>query len=103
MDELRFWLALNAVPGLGARRAKLLLGRFGGPRAVLGAPSSELRKVPGIGPELTQGITSWKKYVDLEKEFRLIEKHEVEVIVIDDSSYPGNLAKIFYPPLLLSV
>ncbi len=101
MDELRFWLALNAVPGLGARRAKLLLEQFGGPRAVLEAPRSELRKVPGIGPELTQGITTWKKYVDLEKELRLIEKHRVEVIVVDDSSYPKNLAKIFDPPLLL--
>lgn len=103
MDELKFWLALNAIPGLGAGRARLLLKQFGGPRAVLEAPNSKLRGVPGIGPELTRRITSWKEYLDLEKEFRLIEKHQAKVTIVGDNSYPENLTKIFDPPLILYV
>lgn len=103
MDKLKFWLALNAIPGLGARRARLLLGQFGNPQAVLESSCSELRRVPGIGPELTKKIVTWKKYIDLDKELRLIEKHQLKVTVIDDSSYPKNLANIFDPPLILYV
>ena len=96
-------MALNAVPGLGARRAKLLLGHFGSPRSVLEAPCSELRKVFGIGAELAGRIAGWKNSMDLEKEIHLIEKHRVKVVVINDTSYPGNLAGIFDPPLILYV
>lgn len=103
MDELKFWLALNAIPGLGARRARVLLEQFGGPRAVLESPGSELRRVPGIGPELTKKIVAWKKYITLEKEFRLIEKHQVKVAVVGGSSYPESLANIFDPPLILYI
>lgn len=103
MDELKFWLALNAIPGLGAGRAKALLGQLGRPQAILEASGSALRKIPGIGPELTGRIINWKKYLDWEKEFRLLEKHRVKVIVAGDSSYPENLANIFDPPLLLYV
>ena len=103
MDELKFWLALNAIPGLGAGRAKALLEHLGSPRAVLEASGSELRKIPGIGPELTRRIINWKKYLDWEKEFRLLEKHQVKVIIAGNRSYPESLANIFDPPLVLYV
>lgn len=103
MDKLKFWLVLNAIPGLGARRARLLLKRFGSPRAILEAPNAELRGIPGIGPELTRRIINWKEYLDLEKEFRLLEKHRVKVIIAGDRSYPQSLANIFDPPLILYV
>ncbi|NOX97902.1 MAG: DNA-protecting protein DprA [Nitrospirae bacterium] len=103
IDRLKFWLALNAIPGLGARRAKLLLKHFGSPQAILAAPSSKLRGIPGIGPELTKRIINWKTYLDLDKEFCLLEKHQVKVIVVDDSSYPKNLINIFDPPLILYI
>ncbi len=103
MDKLKFWLALNAIPGLGAGRARLLLKRFGSPRAALEASGAELRGIPGIGLKLTRRIIDREKYLDLEKEFRLLEKHQVKVIIAGDRSYPRNLADIFDPPLILYV
>ncbi|MCK4436648.1 DNA-processing protein DprA [bacterium] len=103
MHDLRYWLALNAIYGLGTQRMRLLLRRFGSPKATLEAPYKQLKEVPGIGGELAGRTANWNKYIDLEKEFALIEKHKVKVIIMEDKSYPQLLSKIFDPPLVLYV
>ena len=47
---------LEEVPGLGPKRRRALLRHFGGLRGVESAPVEDLRKLPGIGPELAQRI-----------------------------------------------
>ena len=47
---------LDEVPGLGPKRRRQLLRHFGGLRGVEAAPVEDLRKLPGIGPELAQRI-----------------------------------------------
>ena len=47
---------LEEVPGLGPKRRRQLLRHFGGLRGVEAAPVEDLRKLPGIGPELAQRI-----------------------------------------------
>lgn len=47
---------LEEVPGLGPKRHRQLLRHFGGLRGVESAPVEDLRKLPGIGPELAQRI-----------------------------------------------
>ena len=103
MDNLRYWLILNAIYGLGTQRMRLLLRHFGSPKATLEASCKQLKEVPGIGGELARRTVNWNKYIDLEKEFALIEKHKVKVIIIEDKSYPQLLSKIFDPPLVLYV
>lgn len=80
---------------------RLLLRRFGDPKATLKTPYKQLKEVPGIGGELARRIINWNEYIDLEKEFSLIEKHKAKVIIMEDKSYPPLLSKIFDPPLVL--
>ena len=47
---------LDEVPGLGPKRRRQLLRHFGGLRGIEAAPVEDLRKLPGIGPELAQRI-----------------------------------------------
>ncbi len=47
---------LEEVPGLGPKRRRALLRHFGGLRGVEAAALEDLRKLPGIGPELAQRI-----------------------------------------------
>lgn len=49
---------LRGIPGIGARRERLLLSHFGSLEGVRLAPQEELAKLPGIGPELAQQIKS---------------------------------------------
>jgi len=48
--------ALQGVPGLGAKRAALLLRHFGSVAALRRASADEIMRVPGIGPRLAAGI-----------------------------------------------
>lgn len=48
--------ALDAIPGLGPRRAQALLKKFGSVRRVAAASLEELCEVPGIGPGLAAVI-----------------------------------------------
>lgn len=48
--------ALQDIPGVGPRRARLLLRRFGSLEGVRQATAEELAAVTGIGPELAEGI-----------------------------------------------
>ncbi|PJD92753.1 MAG: excinuclease ABC subunit C [Legionella sp.] len=48
--------SLESIEGIGPKRRKALLQRFGGIRALRNAPISELLKVPGINQDLAQKI-----------------------------------------------
>ena len=48
--------ALDAVPGLGPAKAKVLLAHFGSVRAIAAASVDDLCNVKGIGPALAAGI-----------------------------------------------
>jgi len=100
---MKYWLALNAISGLGPQRARELLRRFGNPEAILNASERSLREVPGVGETLARKIVTWKEEINIEKELELIEKRNIRVLTIEDSGYPIPLSKIFAPPLILYV
>jgi fanconi anemia group M protein len=47
---------VEGLPGIGPRRARQLLDRFGTPAAIMRATPSELTQVSGIGPKRAQQI-----------------------------------------------
>ena len=54
--ERAAWIALALTPGVGDERLAALLARFGSAAAVLEAPASALREVPGVGAALAAAI-----------------------------------------------
>ncbi|MBT9146874.1 MAG: DNA processing protein DprA [Syntrophomonadaceae bacterium] len=101
--EMKYWLALNAISGLGPRRGRELLKSFGNPEAILNASERRLREVSEIGDTLARKIVAWREEINIEKELELIAKGNIKVLTIEDSGYPSYLSKIFDPPLVLYV
>jgi len=54
-----FTSALDSVPGIGAKRKRALLRRFGSLKAIREAPIEELASVSGITPSLAQKIKEY--------------------------------------------
>ncbi len=57
-DSTFYFLALQAVEGIGCRGARKLLEHFGNPKKVLLADESELLEVHGIGTRLVENLKS---------------------------------------------
>jgi excinuclease ABC subunit C len=49
---------LDGIPGLGEKRRKALLGRFGSVKRIRQATVEELAGVPGIGPALAAVVAA---------------------------------------------
>jgi DNA processing protein len=96
-DELR----LTLVDGVGPRIRMALLERFGSSAAVLAAPPSELRTVPGVGPKLAPRIAAARDEIDAAGELALCREHGIALLSERDDAYPRLLKEIPDPPGIL--
>lgn len=102
-DSLEATLRLALVPGVGPLTRKALLEHFGSSSAVLAAAPSELRRVPGVGPQLTHCILSAGETVDVEAELQVCREHGVTILTDSDPEYPRLLKEIHNPPAVLFI
>jgi fanconi anemia group M protein len=56
IEELYASYLVEGLPGVGPRRARMLLAHFGSPAAIMCAAAEDLAKVPGIGKKSAQRI-----------------------------------------------
>ena len=103
MSDVRDWIALNLIPGVGPRSFLRLLSEFRSPDRILAARERELAQVLGPKREIAQRIANYRDVVDIETEMELIEQHDVTVVTLEDPRYPLRLAEIYEPPILLYI
>jgi DNA processing protein len=94
---------LSLISGVGPRLRKALLEEFGSAAAVLSAAPSELRRVQGIGPELTRRIAVAREDIDVQAELDLCAANGVAILSECDPAYPRALREIHDPPGVLFV
>ena len=109
-SEIRNWLTLRAIPGISDNLYKRLIEKFSSPEKVLGAKEDDLAKVPEIRRDVLQTIVSGSKGIsaspagrDLNEELERIKRYKIDIITLNDESYPENLKEIYDPPPLLYV
>lgn len=101
VEDLKPWILLNLVPGLGPRLTKALLEKFHSPEAVINASVQDLAQVPHLGfNTATKLFDSFKKY-KTDQEIASMRIHGVKAIVINKSDYPSSLKSIWDPPPIL--
>lgn len=98
-EQKRHWLTLFLIPGIGSGNFIKLVSRFGSPSEVLTASEKAISEV--VGKILAHRITHYREVVDVDAEERLIDKHGVKIITLDDPGYPVSLAEIYDPPIVL--
>ncbi len=103
MDNREALIALNMVEHVGPIRLRQLLGHFPDPVAILGASREALLRVPGIGEETAEAVSTWERTINLAAEIRRIEQSGCRVLVQEDPEYPPSLREIYDPPIVLYV
>jgi DNA processing protein len=99
-DEQLYWLALQLVPGLGTRKAAILLDHFQSARGVFHATVPELGAF-GIPVSTAQSIVSGCTFDDAATQQAKVAAQGVTLIALLDERYPKRLRQIFDPPPLL--
>lgn len=99
-EEELHWLALRAVPSLGARRAGQLIERFRTPQAIFRASVSEL-EAAGLLPAVARSIASGCAFEDAAAQQERLLAAGAVAIPITDARYPQRLREIFDPPVVL--
>ncbi len=88
------------MPGLGARRAGVLLARFGGVRNIFHATEAELEHA-GVPGALARSIASGCSFEDAAAQQQKVRDAGAALVTLGDARYPEMLRGIFDPPPVL--
>jgi DNA processing protein len=93
--EIKHWIALCTIEGIGPRRFVNLVEHFGSPGSVFSASEEELSKIPDVGKKLASNIKKTTDFRLAEKQVKLLEKNRFSFLTYKDTDYPENLKSIF--------
>ena len=100
-NELKYWLALKMVEGVGNVAFTAIVKTFGSPKEVFDAPFDSLKEMPGIGKKVASQIKSFSNWQQVERELAAARNQQVSIITYHDPLYPINLLNIYdFPPFL---
>lgn len=100
-EQLRHWLALLRVPGIGPARGRRALEQFGSPERLFAAGAGAWRAA-GLGEFAGLAEPDWAG-VELDLQWLAADPVHRAVITQDDPRYPPQLAQIAQAPLALFV
>ncbi|HRY63398.1 MAG TPA: DNA-processing protein DprA [Patescibacteria group bacterium] len=99
-EEIKYWLALGKVPGLGPARLKRLWEHFDSMKRVWEADLINLRGA-GLEQKIAEEIISSRREINPDEELGKIEKAGIKIVTLDDANYPRLLKEIYNPPAIL--
>lgn len=100
-DKIFYYLALQAVTGLGPVSAKKLVKHFGGAKQVLQEHPRKLKLINGIGSFRLRQLNNPDIFKRAEKEMRFLESKNIGAICFDEEDYPTRLRHCPDAPLVL--
>jgi DNA processing protein len=102
-NNLKYWIALKSIEGLGNIGFKNLLDALGTPRDVFHASFHTLTVVPGIGKKTAAHIKDFNNWRKIEEELEYVNNNDAQIITYQDPLYPKSLLNIYDFPVFLYV
>ena len=102
MDDRRFWLAFNKVPGVGPVRTQQLLDYFGDLGSAWTAPAHELAEA-GLDARAVAQVLAARQTLDLARELARLDAAGAHLLTWADDAYPARLREVDDPPPVLYV
>jgi DNA processing protein len=99
LNDLKLWLSLDQINGLGNAGVCQLLTKFGSPDAIFSASISQLREI--VTDEIAQKINKGVDAEVIAPTLKWLEKDNAHVVTFADSAYPKQLLEISSPPAVL--
>src|SRR3990172_12324608 len=99
-EDLKYWVALNRIAGLGRVRYSLLENHFPSMEEAWQASASEL-KAAGLDGKLAGRIAAERAEISPDEEMERLSRHGITALTWHDPDYPARLKEIYdLPPVL---
>ena len=100
MSDLPFWLALNRISTLGARRIRHLIETFGDAKNAYYASEKQLSEL-GLPPKVLAAFLREREQIDPQQVWQHCRDLGINFIVLNDQNYPALLKEIYDPPAVI--
>lgn len=102
-EELRQFVALSLVKGMGPVTFKKLLARFGDISSIFKADQKDFEGIERISRSIYSELKNQDILEKTDIEIQKADKEKVNIISFSDARYPENLREIYDAPILLYV
>ena len=102
-ENLKYWIALKSIDGIGNASFQPLLDHFGSPAAVFSTTVHNLSAIPGISKKSAAAIVSFKDWDKILLQMDALDKMGISVVTCLDELYPHNLLNIYDRPAFFYV
>lgn len=102
-ENLKYWMALKSIDGIGNASFQPLLDHFRSLVAVFSSDIRDLSAIPGISKKSAAAIVSFKDWDTILRQLDMLDKTGVNIITCQDELYPPNLLNIYDRPAFLYV
>lgn len=101
-QQQKYWLGFNRATGIGPVRLHALLEVFGDVESAWMASPAQLRAA-GLGRKTVEKFVHARDAMDLDAELERVLSMGFQLLSLDDSDYPEDLAEIHSPPIVLYI
>jgi DNA processing protein len=101
MNDLKYWVWLSSLPGIGSRKFCDLINFFETAENVFNSTSEELIKCRIINKEVVKTITNNRNIEKIDKYIKKVKDSGVKIYLSNQEEYPVNLKAIYDPPPVL--
>ena len=103
LENKKYWIWFSLIKGLGSKRKQKLLESYKTPEKIYKLTKKELITTNGIGEKMVENILKSKDEDYLKKYILYMQKHNIDIININDENYPKILKEIYDPPISLYI
>ena len=99
-NELKYWIAFNAIPGIGRVKFSALEKHFCSFEDAWRANADALKRA-GLENHAISAIEEYRTNISPDDELEKLERSGVRALVYSDTEYPARLKEIYdYPPVI---
>jgi DNA processing protein len=102
MQDLKYWLLLQSIEGIGPVTYRNLLEKFADPKSVFEANLSAFQSIPRLSQKITDQIFQAEKEINnINTILEQLRNRNIQVITIKENTYPNIIKKLSnFPPIL---
>lgn len=101
MNDLKYWVWLSSLPGIGSRKFCDLINFFQTAENVFNSTSEELKRCRIIKEEVVKTIANNRNLEKIDKYIKKVKDIGIKIYLSNQEEYPVNLKTIYDPPPVL--